>query len=346
MAQPAVLIVGAGALGITTGYHLALGGAAITFFVRPPRVAELGDQQRLYCLDDGELKRFAGFASIDSAADAGGQNYDFVLVTMDGATCRGEEATALLRALGDVLRPTEAVVLVCGIGVREYCRDTMGLPDQRVAEGTMAILSYQVERAAIPVRPPGDPDKLAQADLAYRHVGGERGFMVSNRTPRAAKAFVALYNQCGVSRCATVNGRAYTMFTRAAFPTFAVFDLAGWPDAATMAENRELMELCAEAIREILRLPEHGWMGRVASLLVSRRSLARQNLKTERACLPLDYSAFNRFHHGGKVLQQDIGVMQLALESGRKQGRSMPALEELLERYQAHCTIQPGERSR
>ncbi len=339
MENPAVLIVGAGALGITTGYHLALGGAEITFLVRPPRVAELGEQQLLHSFDDGELKRFTGFEVIDSATDAGAQNYDFVLVTLDGATCRGEEATALLRALGEVLRPTAAVVMTCGIGVREYCRDIMELPDQRVAEGTMAILSYQVARADIPLHPPADADQVAQADLAYRHAGGERGFIVSTATPAASKAFAALYNKCGVSRCATINARLYTMFMRSAFPTFAVYDMAGWPDAAGLAENRELMDLCTGAIRETLRLPEHGWMGKLASLFVSRRSLAKQNLKTERACLPVDYSAFNRFHHGGKVLQQDIGVMRQALASGLEQGRAMPRLQELLRRYEAHTGV-------
>jgi hypothetical protein len=134
-----------------------------------------------------------------------------------------------------------------------------------------------------------------------------------------------------------VKQRLYTMFTRTAFPTFAVFDLAGWPDAATMAENTELMSLCCRANKEIMRLPEHGWLGKLGGLLMSRGMLAKTNIKTERAALPVDYQAFNRFHHGGKVREQDIDMMRQCLASGRAQGRSMPALEELVQKYEAHC---------
>jgi len=64
--------------------------------------------------------------------------------------------------------------------------------------------------------------------------------------------------------------------------------------------------------------------------------MAKNNLKMERDCLPVDYSAFNRFHHGGKVREQDIQVLRDVLASGRSQGRAMPALTELLARYEAH----------
>ncbi len=337
MDKPAVLIVGAGALGITTGYHLALAGADITFLVRPGRLPALQSPQVLYCYDDRELKEFAAFDAVGSIGDAARKRYDFVLVTMDGATCRGEEASGLLGALGEAIRDTSAVVIVCGIGVRAYIRELMGLPEGRVIEGTMRILSYQTDRVTLPLHPPTDPDRLARASMAYRHVGGSDGFMLATKPVGPAKMFIDLYNRCQVSRCHTVDARAYTLFTRTAFPTFAVFDMAGWPDAATMSGNTELMSLCCRAIKEIMRLPEHGWPGKLGALLMSQRLLSKMNQRTERNALPVDYQAFNRFHHGGKVREQDIGVMKQCLESGRAQGRSMPALEELIRRYDAHC---------
>lgn len=336
MEQPSVLIAGAGALGVVTGYHLALSGADVTFLVRPGRVAEIQPPMSLYCYDDDEVKEFSGYSVVGSVAEAAGRDYDFVLVTFDGATCRGEEATALLRELGEAIRASGALVIPCGIGVRAYIRDLMGLADERVVEGTMAMMSYQTDRVTMPLHPPTDPDKLARAAMAYRHVGGEYGFMLAGRAAGPVKEFIELYNRSGVSRCRTVPPTLYTMFTRTAFPTFAVFDMAGWPDAETMADNDELMSLCARAIKEIMRLPEHGLIGKLAGLLVSSGRLAKTNIKTEQHCLPADYPAFNKFHHGGKVRQQDIDVMKESLESGRKQGRAMPALEELLNRYEAH----------
>jgi hypothetical protein len=337
MGNPSILIIGAGALGITTGYHLAIGGTNVTYLVRPGRLEALQSPQTLYSYDDGELKKFAAYDVVTSVEEAAGKTYDFVMVTMDGATCRGGEAAGLLAVLGEAITPTPAAVIVCGIGVRAHIRDVMGLADNRILEGTMRMLSYQTDRVTLPLHPPTDPDTLARASMAYRHVGGSDGFMVVDRPAAPAGRFVELYNRNGISRCQTVRQQLYTMFTRAAFPTFAAFDLAGWPDAETMAECDELATLCCRAIREIMRLPEHGLAGKLGGLLMSRKIWARTNVRTERNALPVDYQAFNRFHHGGKVREQDIGVMRQSLESGRARGRSMPALEELIRRYEAHC---------
>ena len=342
MENAKVLIVGAGALGITTGYHLALAGADITFLVRPGRLEALGSPQVLYCYDDGQLKEFTAYQAVSSVEEAGQKTYDFVLVTMDGATCRGEEATGLLEALGAAIRPSSAAVIVCGIGVRGYCRQVMNLPEERVLEGTMRILSYQVDRVTLPLHPPTDPEQLARASMAYHHVGGNYGFMLVDNPSGPAHKFAGLYNRCGISRCQLVKQRLYTMFTRTAFPTFAVFDMAGWPDAETMAQNDELVSLCCRAIKEIMRLPEHGWPGKLGGLLMTPKMLSKMNVKAECSALPVDYTGFNRFHHGGKVRAQDIGVMRQTLESGRAQGRAMPALEELLTRYEAHCAASGG----
>jgi Ketopantoate reductase PanE/ApbA len=196
MSKPSVLIVGAGALGVATGYHLNLAGAAVTYLVRPARLKALQAAQVLYCYDDAQLKHFSDYHAVDCVAEAAKQNYDFVLVTLD---------------------------------------------------------------------------------------------------------------------------------------------LAGWPDAKTMADNQELMSLCSKAMQEIMRLPEHGWQGKLASLLIRQTTLAKNIVKTERDCLPLDNTGFNKFHHGGKVREQDIQVMRQCAESGKTQHKSMPALDEIIRRYELHC---------
>jgi len=336
MADSSVLIVGAGALGIVTGYHLRLAGAQVNFLVRQGRLPALDEPQLLYCYDDHELKSFSDYRSFASVNDAMTQDYDFVIVTMDGATCRGEEATALLKELGAAMQGGRSVAVISGVGVREYCRETMGLPDDRVIEGTMGLLSYQTERVTLPLNPPTDAGKLAKASMAYHHVGKNPGFMVVGRPKQAAKAFAGLYNRSGVSKCSIIPEMLYATFTSSIFAVMAMFDLAGWPHAETMAKDGELMALGAQAMKEIMRLPEHGLMGWIGSLFVSPRQLAKNNLKMENDCLPVDYSAFNKFHHGGKVREQDMSVLRRSLESGKAQGKKMPALEELLGRYERY----------
>lgn len=336
MSSSSVLIVGAGALGIVTGYHLHLAGAEVSFLVRPGRLPALQEPQVLYCYDDHELKHFSEYQAYGSVAEAMTRSYDFVIVTMDGATCRGQEATELLRALGAAMQDGRSVAVISGVGVREYCRDTMQLPDERVIEGTMGLLSYQTDRVTLPLNPPTDPAKLAKASMAYKHMGKNPGFMVVSKPARAAKAFAELYNRSGVSKCSVINGKLYAAFASSIFAVMAMFDLAGWPHAETLTKNEELMALGSGAMKEIMSLPEHGLFGKLGSLFMSPRSLAKNNAKMERDCLPVDYSAFNKFHHGGKVREQDMQVLRRSLESGQAQGRSMPALSELLRRYEAH----------
>lgn len=336
MAHAAVLIVGAGALGIVTGYHLQQAGAEVSFLVRPKRLTELRAPQLLYCYDDHDLKSFSRFETFASVPEAMAHSYDFVIVTLDGATCRGEEATRLLRELGTAMQHNDTIAVISGVGVREYCRQTMGLPTGRVIEGTMGLLSYQTDSVTLQLNPPTDSHKLARASMAYHHMGTNPGFMVIGTPKKPAQAFARLYNRSGVSKCVIIPAKFYATMSSSVFVIMAIFDLAGWPDAETLARNDELMTLGVRAIKEIMRLPEHGLIGKISSLLVTPRQLAKINLKLERDCLPVDYSAFNRFHHGGKVREQDIQVLRHCLHSGQAQGRSMTALDTLIRRYEAH----------
>ena len=47
--------------------------------------------------------------------------------------------------------------------------------------------------------------------------------------------------------------------------------------------------------------------------------------------LPLDYQAFNKFHHGGKVREQDIESLKACLKAGIKVDRKMASLEQLIQ---------------
>ncbi|KAK2694495.1 hypothetical protein Focb16_v003954 [Fusarium oxysporum f. sp. cubense] len=60
--NPTVLIVGAGSMGLVTGYHLSLAGAEVTYLVRPKRAGELEQPQFLYWLDKQELHEFKSYS--------------------------------------------------------------------------------------------------------------------------------------------------------------------------------------------------------------------------------------------------------------------------------------------
>ncbi len=337
MTKPTVLIVGAGALGVVVGYHLTLAGAAVTFLVRPARLDAMKPPQLLYCYDDAQLKQYSDYQTIAAVGEVAALRFDYVIVSLDGASCRSAEGTKLLHELGDALRTTSAIVIIAGVGVREHYLQTTRLPAERLMEGTLGCLSYQVQRTTLPLHPPTDPAQLAKASLAYHHFPNKVGYMLAGQPAPAAKEFSELYNRCGVSRCSVMNPKLFSMVCTAFFPMSAICDLAGWPDAKSMAGNQSLLALGSGSMREIIGLRHHGWLGKLVRPFMSENMLARLMSKLEQDALPLDFSGFNRFHHGDKVRAQDLQVMVDCLQSGLANGQPMTALKDLVQRYQAHC---------
>lgn len=338
MNPPSVLIVGAGALGVVTGYHLGLSGAAVTFLVRPARLDALQSPQLLYCYDDDRLREYTGYRVITAAAEAAAQSFDYVLVTLDGAACRSDEGTKLLADLGAVIRPTVAQMMICGVGIglREHFLQATGLPQERLLHGTMRLFSYQVARANMPVHAGTDAAKLARASIAYHHFPVRQGFGVAVPASATARKFAALYNRSGASHCSVMNMTLYSIVTNFFFPLFAACEIAGWPNAETMASNKALWSLCCKAQNEIVGLRQHGWIGKLMRLLMTEGMYLKLLRKLERESEPLDFHAFSRFHHGGKVQQQDIQVMQNCVKAGESNGQPMTALKEILRQLDAH----------
>jgi len=339
MRKPSILIVGAGAQGMFTGYHLSLAGASVTFLVREGRRLALQSAQYLYCYDDGCLKTFAGYGVVTDLAELVGREFDYILVTLDGPSCRSVEGIRLLTGIGTLLRSRQTIIIAGGVGVRDHFVKTTRLPEARILEGTLGCLAYQTDRVTLPVHPPTDPGELAKSSIAYHHFSNHAGFMLSARPRPEAERFAALHTRSGVSNGIVMSPTLFEIMSTAFFPMTAMCDLAGWPDARTMSENTSLMRLGSAAMREVISLPKNGWLGRLASHFLRQATLATLLKKMERDSLPLDFHAFNRFHHGGKVRDQDIQAMKYSIASGAAAGRRMARLRQLVDQYEAHCGV-------
>lgn len=330
MQQPSILIVGAGAMGLVTGYHLTLGGSRVTFLVRPGRKTDFSPPKTLYCYDDNSIRSYDDYSVIESLQECR-DRFDFVIVTLDGATTRSAPATQTLKEIGIHCRNHSTVILMggVGIGLREHYLDSTGLPEHRIIGGFLGLLSHQVN-AHLPTIPPTNPELLQQSEIAYRHYMKNNGFLVETRNMSAANEFKSIYDRCLISHCGKLSPAMADIVTTSAFPLLAAAEIAGWPELRKLVNNRELWRLACKAQAEIAALPQHGWQGKLAAKLMTSWVTSKIQLKLERNSLPLNYQAFNRFHHGGKVRAQDIEIMENCLRSGEAQGHKMPALERLL----------------
>jgi hypothetical protein len=334
LTTPSVCIVGAGAMGIITAYHLNLAGAAVTFLVRPHHQERLSQPQILYSYDDSSLKTFTDYELLTDPAKLAGMSFDFVIITMDGAALRSEAGQWMAQEMGRAFRGTQTAIILGSIGIdlRSWFLEQSGLAETQVTKGALGQLIYEVKSATFPLHPDVNSDLLAKADYGYRHFT-LTGFHVDLSAPQVAHDFTALYNRCGVSQCAVVPvdafGLAVTTFT-----ALAAWELLGWCATADIDPRNETWQLGAAATQEFQRLPMYGQTGLAASEKTNAATILEDFQQQEENTLPLDLTAFYRYHHGGKVNDQDHQLLREALDLGAAQGIDMPALRTLVGRLE------------
>ncbi|CAN7361374.1 hypothetical protein LJR153_002169 [Paenibacillus sp. LjRoot153] len=211
----------------------------------------------------------------------------------------------------------------------------MRIPENQLLRGILGTLSHQ-SHAVLPIHEPTDPKKISQAIVCYKHPKNNIGFQIETKNKKAAKQFISLYNRSQVSRCGQVSPSMFNVYSSVGFPVYAACDILGWPNFSSIITNKELWDLACRAQIEIATLPKHGLSGKLIGLMMNSYMTAKIHLKMERDMLPLDYQAFNRFHHGGKVRTQDVQSLRDSIAEGQHQGRSMKALKELLQLVVEH----------
>ncbi|WP_448639388.1 ketopantoate reductase family protein [Geodermatophilus sp. URMC 63] len=331
-ASPSVLIVGAGSAGLMTGSQLQHTGASVTFLVRPHREEALSRPQQLYSYDDRSLTEYSGYDLLTGPASLGDAPFDFVVVTLDGASLHAEAGQELVEALGRAFCGTTTGFILCSIGlqVRERFLQRSGLASSQVSHGSTATLVHEARGLSFAPDSAVDQDLLDRADHAYTYLGST-GFFLDRSAPQVAEHFTALFDRNGISTCTALPAEVGASWGSVQAVLMA-WDLLGWPAAAQIDRTDETWRLGADAMAEIHRLPIFGPAGVAASEQITPQAVHEQMVQMEQAALPMDLAAFNAYHHGGKVNLQDRQFLQAALRSGEDDGVQMPALRTLVSR--------------
>ena len=332
-----VLIVGAGAGGLVTGYHFALSEVDVTFFVRPSRMEEMTRKpKRLYCYEDNEIKLFGDYATTCKMDEVAAQEFDYVLTALDGFAMQSEEGVALLQDLGNAVRASNAVLVCLGaaLGIEDFIVKHTGLPIERCLFGSFSLLSHNVPIPGQRFDENIDQEGLASCIFAYTHLGeGNKGLALTRTNRKLGREFAEVYGRSGVSTCLVMpNLRFLDCMLCFLAPSFVAFVIEGWPEPEDIYKTKT-WRLAEKATMEIFALPQYGILGKVAAALGGPLNLLTRMWKgMYKDALPLDFPAFNRFHHGGKVLEQDIKIARDVLSREEGRGKKMPNLRSLLER--------------
>ncbi|KAF2708006.1 hypothetical protein K504DRAFT_482550 [Pleomassaria siparia CBS 279.74] len=335
--QPKVLIVGAGSMGLISGYHLQLAGAETTFLIRPHRAEPLKKPVTFYSYNDHTLKEYTDYKYIIDPAEIKNVKYDYILITLDAAALRNEVGQALAKSIGDTIRGTNTKVVLGSIfiGLLPWFLEVSGLPAEQVTNGFLYIHVYGTAAVTLPVHAPTNPELLKKADQAYvDHLGP--GFGLDDSSPSVAQGFSELWNKSGVSTADIKTAVALATTANLVFAIFAAFYLTGWPRFADMGlpQYSEIWSLGVKAVKEILTLSIHGDMGKAVASMTTEEALLGQMIGYEQAMLPLDLSAFSKYHHGGKVNVQDRAHLKACVKIGEQEGAKVEALKELIKRVE------------
>jgi Ketopantoate reductase PanE/ApbA len=334
--RPRILVIGAGSMGIIMGYYLSLGGAEVTFLVRPHRVEALAHPQILYSYDDNSLKEYKGYTYITHPTDMVGANYDFILITLDAASLRNEVGQNLVKTIGEAVRGTNTKVILGSVFVnlQPWFLQLSGLTREQVASGSLSIHAYPQREVILPLHPPTDPELLAKADLAYADRLGPGFNLFDDSSPAITSRFKEIYNANGVSYCEVQNAAEFALSIDPSFAILAACSLLDWPKFQDINGNGELWSLALPAVKEIQRLSIHGEKGQEAAIATTQAGFAASFAALENQMLPLDFQEFNRFHHGGKVNASDCENLAACIALGEAEGKPMFALKELLRRVE------------
>ncbi|WP_336783666.1 ketopantoate reductase family protein [Paenibacillus illinoisensis] len=326
-----VCIVGAGSVGILTGYHLSLAGVAVTYLVRPHREEQLARPQVLYSYDDHSLKTFSDYNIITDPIQLNETIYDFVVVTLDGASLRTEDGLKVVDEIGKNFKKTSTGVILLGVGIelRSWFLQRSGLADAQVTQGCTGAAIYEAQRITMPVHDGVKSDLLAKADYGYRHAS-EYHFMLDSGSPQVAKEFATLYNNTGFLKCGIMSVAELNVATTTIVPVLA-WGLLDWIPISDIKPDNKYWNLGINAMHEIQRLSIYGSAGLTASEQMDAKGVLESFAQQEKDTLPLDLAAFNRYHHGGKVNSQDLVMLRDALSQGEAEGAEMTALRSLIE---------------
>ncbi|OTB03598.1 hypothetical protein M426DRAFT_321518 [Hypoxylon sp. CI-4A] len=332
-----ILIVGAGSMGVITGYRLSTAGADVTFLIRPHRAETLDRPQILYCYDDNELKEYKSYTYITNPSEMIGANYDYIVISLDAASLRNETGLSLVKTIGEAARRTKTKIVLGSIFIdlRTWFLEVSGLAKEQVTNGHLDIHAYATKAVTLPVNPPTDPELIAKADFAYTDKL-DQGFTVDDSSPAVAHGFAAIYNASGSRGCAVTPALEGAVGINPLFPVFAACELMNWPKFMDIDMNVELWSLVVASVKEIQSLSIHGELGQQAAKGTTSAGLAASLAAWEKIMLPLDLQAFNHFHHGQKLPAQGSQHLQACLSYGEAEGKMMPSLRELLRRVQEH----------
>lgn len=310
------LLIGAGAVGQIYGWHLARGGAAVSFYVKPKYASECRAGLRLYPLNGRKREpvRFDTFEVLSDIAAVREGEWDSVWLCISSTALRGDWLAPMLDAIGDAT----LVTLQPGLEERAYLAERY--PVDRTVYGVIAFVSYQAPLETERGGPRDDPG------VAFWHPPLQKS-PFSGVKDRVAPIVRTLQAGRCPARVHADASRWAAGPTAIMMPHLAALEREGWTFDA-LGRGDALSE-AAVASRQALSVVGHHYQTRPSfARFFVRAWVLRTFLWLARRRTPFDLETYLRYHFT-KVADQTRYLMGTYIEAGRDAGLPVDALEAL-----------------
>lgn len=314
------LLVGAGAVGQVYGRHLARGGAAVTFYVKPKYADAARSGFVLYPLNDKRAQdnptHFTDLEVVTDMAAVGEASWDLVLLCVSSTALRkGTWVDELAAAIGD------AHVVSFAPGLVDHAFLCERFDPERIINGAIALSSYAA---------PLPNEEVPEPGTAYWVPPLTK--LPFSGPPEVTKSLVATLRRGGMPAKVTKDARVTTAFGGAILNTQMIaLECAGW-SFDRLDQDRELSKLGFASAKEALAIASKQ-MARKPPLAMRmlRRWQLRLFTRLARRMAPMDLETFFRVHYT-KVGDQGRFIFDSYISLGQEHGIPTPALGALRER--------------
>lgn len=299
--KPKILIVGAGAVGAVYGYHLAKGGAKVTYYAKQKYRESLADGMVLYPLkgpEKGQMIRFTDYEVTTPIDDLTDRSFDQLWICVSSPALMSGWLDDLLPYLG------EATILYMQAGLQDRAYMEARVPPDRLCAGVIQMISWQAPLRTETYDPPG---------IAYwwpkpkNPFSGGRGRI---------EEIVDTLNAGGWASTIVPDAQGKTMFMSCIMmPYMAGLEVSGWKFAKF---GKVGSKLASQAAREARTIVQPGGNGLLAWLISSRFGLRMITWMMPKV-LPFDVETYIEYHFskvGDQTRDKLAHYQTLATERG------------------------------
>lgn len=318
-----VLLIGAGAVGQSYGRHFQLGGAEVSYFVRPHHRAEAEAGFALYPLNERKAAkgpvRFDGFGVLTDLDEVAKTTWDAVMLCISStALRRGTWLDELLAAIGD------AIVISLTPGPEDNAYVLKRVPAERAVFGLIGLSSYPG---------PLEGEELPSPGMVYWIPPGTKMAFSGPRAP--TQSIVRVLSAGGLASKQVKNTAVTTAFAGPVLQMCIVaLELVGWKFSALRAD-KAMMRESYRATREAFLLAEktHGVKTPIGLRLIRPWTL-RAVMRLIPLVVPFDMERFFEKHFT-KVGDQTEDTLATYVRLAKNLGTSHQALDRLREQLES-----------